>query len=139
MWRVLILTLWPGMAAAESLVATRNLPARTIIDAGDLALSEAEFPGALTDVQEAIGLETRLAIYAGRPVRAGDVGPPALVERNALVTLIYNSGGLAIRAEGRALDRAAAGEAVRVMNSESKTTVSGIVHPDGTIRVGGLP
>jgi flagella basal body P-ring formation protein FlgA len=84
----------------------------------------------------AVGMEARVAIYAGRPVRAQDLGAPALVERNQLVPLIYLSGGLAISTEGRALARGAAGEVIRVMNLSSRNTVNGRVGPDGAIYVG---
>ncbi|WP_112311270.1 flagellar basal body P-ring formation chaperone FlgA [Pseudogemmobacter bohemicus] len=126
-------------AAAESLVAARNLPAQTVIAPADLMQVEANISGALTLPAEAVGQETRVAIYAGRPVRASDIGPPALIERNAIVALEYRSGGLVIRAEGRALARGGAGETIRVMNLESKTTVSGRIGADGLILVGGLP
>lgn len=137
MWRAVGLLLLPGVAAAESLVAARTIPARSVIAAEDVMLVDADIPGALTGADPALGLEARVTIYAGRPVRAGDIGAPALVERNAIVTLVYRTGALSIRAEGRALSRAAAGEVVRVMNLESRTTVSGLVAPDGTILVGG--
>ncbi len=100
-------------------------------------LVDADIPGALTSAKAAIGQETRVAIYAGRPVKADDIGQPALVERNETVTLVYRAGGLLIMAEGRALARAGAGEMVRAMNLSSKTTVEGLVAPDGTIIVGG--
>lgn len=147
MWRAIGLVLMPsllpglmsGLAAAESLVAARAIPAQTVIAPEDVMLVSAEIPGALSAVEPALGLETRVAIYPGRPVRLGDIGPPALVERNARVALVYRSAGLTIRAEGRALQRAAAGEMVRAMNLSSKTTVTGLVAPDGTILVGGPP
>ncbi|VDC20330.1 flagellar basal body P-ring formation chaperone FlgA [Pseudogemmobacter humi] len=139
MWRALILACWPLTAQADSVIAARNLPAQTVIAEGDLMLAAAVIEGALTSTEAAVGQETRRAIYAGRPVRTGDLGPPALVERNALVALEYRAGGLVIRAEGRALARGAAGETIRVMNIESKTTVTGLIGPDGLIHVGELP
>ena len=139
MWRLVLLLLWAGSASAESVVAARNLPAQTVISSGDLMLVEATISDALTDPTEAFGLETRVAIYAGRPVRVSDLGPPALIERNAIVALEYRSGGLVIRAEGRALARGGAGETIRVMNLVSKTTVTGRIGDDGLIQVGGLP
>jgi len=128
-----------GPALAESLVAARNLPAQTLIAPGDVMQVEAVIPGALGQPAEAVGLETKVAIYAGRPVRAGDIGPAALIERNAIVALEYRAGGLVIRAEGRALARGGVGETIRVMNLESKTTVSGRIGADGLILVGGSP
>ncbi|MFE3836769.1 flagellar basal body P-ring formation chaperone FlgA [Pseudogemmobacter sonorensis] len=133
----LTLMLAPVAGAAESLVALRSLPARTVIAPGDVALVDAEIPDALTRADAAIGKETRVAIYAGRAVRAADLGAPALVERNASVILLYRNLGLSIQAEGRALARGAEGETVRVMNLASKVTVSGIVQSDGRILVGG--
>lgn len=137
MWKLIALALWPGLAMAESVVTTHNLPARTIVGPGDVTLTEEDVSGALTDIASAIGLETRVAIYAGRPVRADDLVPAAAVERNARVILLYGDGGLAIRTEGRALDRAAPGEIARAMNLDSRTTVSGVVAANGTILVGG--
>ncbi len=48
----------------------------------------------------------------------------------------YVNGPLRIVTDGRALDRAAAGEMVRVMNLASKQTVTGVVAADGSIEVG---
>lgn len=137
MWRAIGLCLLPTVAPAESLVAARTIAPQAVITAEDLMLVEAEIPGALSSMDPAIGLEARVAIYPGRPVRAGDIGPPALVERNGTVRLVYRSGGLTILAEGRALQRAAVGEEVRALNLSSKTSVIGVVAPDGTVLVGG--
>ena len=93
-------------------------------------------PGALSGLAEALGQEARVAIYAGRPVRSADLGAPALVERNQMVTLVYMAGGLAISTEGRALARATEGEVIRAINLASRATVSGRVGPDGTVHVG---
>lgn len=131
-----LLSLAPCLSMAESVVVVRTLPAHTRISVEDLAFVDAQIPGALTEVGPAIGQETRITIYAGRPLRAQDIQPPALVERNQIVSLIYLSGGLSIRAEGRALQRGAEGEWVRAMNLASKSTVSGRVAPDGQILVG---
>ena len=71
----------------------------------------------------------------GRPVRAVDVGPPAIVDRNDLVVLVFNRQPLSISTEGRALGRGAVGERIRVMNLSSRTTVTGLIRPDGQIEV----
>ena len=86
-------------------------------------------------IEEVAGLEARVALYPGRPVRAGDVGPPAVVERNQLVALVFDRGGLIIRTEGRVLDRAGVGDLVKVMNLTSRATLFGRVLADGTISV----
>ncbi len=136
---VVLLSALPVPVPAESLVAARTLPARTVVGEGDVVTVDADIPGALRTPDEAAGQETRVAIYAGRPVRATDLGPPALVERNGRALLIYSAGGLLIRAEGRALDRGGEGDPVRAMNLSSRVTVTGIVGADGAIHLGGRP
>ncbi|MFO7853748.1 MAG: flagellar basal body P-ring formation chaperone FlgA [Paracoccaceae bacterium] len=116
-------------------VAARAIPSRTVLGAGDLALAETASGAGLARVDAAIGLETRVALYPGRPVRAEDLGPPALIERNDLVELLYRKGGLVIRAEGRALDRGGAGERVRIMNLGSRRTVTGRVAGPSLVEV----
>jgi len=130
----------PGPAvAAEALVATRTIRATEVIGPADIAPGTAAIPGALTDPAFAVGQEARTILYAGRPIRPGDLGPPALVERNATVVLVYRRGGLSIRAEGRALGRAGPGEALRVINLASRSTVTGVVGADGAVHVGNPP
>ena len=122
-------------AYGETLVASRTLRAQTVLAPEDLVLSDASLPGAATNAGEVIGLETRVAIYQGRPIRLADLGPPAIVDRNQLVILSYVAGVLSIQAEGRVLDRGGAGDRVRAMNVASRTTVIGIVEADGSVSV----
>ncbi|MEO0999211.1 MAG: flagellar basal body P-ring formation chaperone FlgA [Pseudomonadota bacterium] len=129
----------PGAAAAPPpthLVATRPIRSRTVLGPADVAATDGHVPGALVLPAEAVGLETRVALYAGRPVHPGDLGPPALVERNQIVTLSFLRGALAIRTEGRALDRGGAGERVRVMNLSSRQIVIGSVTGHQMVEVG---
>jgi flagella basal body P-ring formation protein FlgA len=136
MWRYALVFMLTTPALAESVVATRTLRPNSVIGPDDLTIVDAKLPGALTDPAQALGLETRVAIYAGRPVLRSDLGELTLVQRNQIVSLIYLAGGLAISTEGRALSRGSEGETVRVINLGSRTTVSGQVGPDGAVYVG---
>ncbi len=136
MWRGLVFLLLATPALAESVVATRTLRPNTVIGPEDLTVVDAVLPGALSDPALALGLETRVAIYAGRPVLQADLGSPTLVQRNQVVSLVYLAGSLAISAEGRALSRGSEGETVRAINLASRTTVSGRIGPDGAVYVG---
>jgi len=127
----------PVSAVAETLVAARTIRSQEILAPSDLALIAKTIPGALESPDQAIGMEARVVLYAGRPIRPGDVGSPAIVERNQVVTLLFRRGNLVIAADARALSRAGVGDIVRVMNLASRTTISGIVRPDGTVAVGG--
>jgi flagella basal body P-ring formation protein FlgA len=134
MWRLLILML-PTAALADSVVATRTIRAQSVIVVDDLTTVAAEIPGALDNVAAAVGNEARVAIYAGRPVSADQIGPPAVVGRNEVVALVYATEALAITTEWRALARGAAGDVIRVMNLSSRTTVTGRVAADGSVVV----
>lgn len=137
MWRLLLaLLLLPDVTAAQSVVAARTIRAQSVIGPDDLTVADTAFPGALTDQSRAIGLEARITIYPGRPVRAGDLGLPAVIERNQIVPISFLSGGLAIQAEGRALARGGVGDLIRVMNLSSRTTVTGRIAADGQVLVG---
>ena len=137
-WLLALLAL-AAPAPAETLVATRTIRAQTLIGPEDVVTIAAPAPGALSHPDQAIGREARTALYPGRPIRPGDLGPPALVDRNGLVTLSFSAGGLTITATGRALARAGAGEEVRAMNLDSRSIVTGRVLPDGRIAVGPSP
>lgn len=121
--------------SADILVATHTIPAQSLIGPDDIEVQDIDVPGAVTDLNQILGMEARIALYAGRPIRPGDVGFPAVVERNAIVALIYDTGGLVITTEGRALDRAGPGDVIRVMNVASRTTVSATIGIDGAAYV----
>ena len=134
-WLTLILgVLLSGPALADLIIATRTIRPQEILGPSDLLLQEGADQSNVT-LENLIGQEARVALYAGRPVRPGDVGPPAVVERNQVVPLIYLRGGLEIMTEGRSLDRAGIGDHVRVMNLASRATVSGRVTASGRILV----
>lgn len=131
---VILLLLGAGqMAFSASLVANGPIRAQTIIGPEDIALVDEAIFGALSDPAEAIGLEARVNLYPGRAIRAGDLGPPAIIDRNEIVLLQYQAGNLTIMAEGRALDRGAQGALLRVMNLGSRATVTGRVSGPGVV------
>lgn len=118
----------PDPAAAQAVVAARTLRANQPITEADLSIgTQPMAPGLIADPAEALGMEARVTLYVGRPIPLASLQPPALVERNQLVTLVFRTGALEIRAEGRALARGAADTQLRVMNLGSRTTVTGRV------------
>ncbi|MEO0929447.1 MAG: flagellar basal body P-ring formation chaperone FlgA [Pseudomonadota bacterium] len=116
---------------ADTVVATRTIPAQAIIMAEDVILNGSDVPGSVSDPDDIIGMEARVALFAGRPIRPQDVGFPAIVERNQIIALFYQRGGLVISTEGRALGRAGPGDVIRVMNISSRSTVTARIGADG--------
>jgi len=131
---LLALVICPAVSA-EVIVPVRTIRAREIISAEDLFRKPLEIAGAVSDTAEIVGLEARVILYSGRPIRPGDVGPPAIISRNELVTLVFSRGPLRIIAEGRALGRGAIGETMRAMNTGSHMTVIGTIMSNGQIEV----
>ena len=134
--RFLVLAaLLPASAMADSVVATRTIRAQSVIAAQDVAMVPADITGALTATEAAVGLEAKVTLFAGRPVRAADLAAPALIQRNQVVPLVYQVAGLTIRTDGRALERGGAGAVIKVMNLASHLTVQGAISADGSVRV----
>ncbi|WP_296640945.1 flagellar basal body P-ring formation chaperone FlgA [Roseinatronobacter sp.] len=136
MWGLVLLLLLPMPVFADALVATRLIRATEVVREGDVAVQREHIPGAASDPVQVVGLEARVAIYPGRPVRLSDLGPAAVVERNDSVVMVYRQAGLTILSEGRALGRAALGDMVTVMNIASRQSVQGRVTSFGQVEVG---
>jgi flagellar basal body P-ring formation protein FlgA len=133
---VLLLCVLAPPGWAETVVATHTIRAQSVLTAADVQLAKGNTPGAFSAIEDVLGLEARVNLFAGRPVLSGDIGAPAVIDRNQLVRLTFQSGGLSITADGRSLGRAGVGEILRVMNLGSRQTVSGVVQVDGSVVVG---
>ena len=134
---ILALALAPLAAAADVVVASRTLRSQTILQPGDLTLADGTVAGALSDLDAALGMEARVVLYAGRPIRPEDIGPAALIDRNQTITILFRRGSLNITVEGRSLGRGTVGDRIKVMNLASHTTLSGTIGADGLVRADG--
>lgn len=89
----------------------------------------------LTDADKIVGMSARRPLRPGEPLRTTAVEKPVLVNRNSLVTLRLQTPRLTLTAQGRALEDGAKGELVRVINTMSKTTVTGVVTGSNLVTV----
>ena len=121
-------------------VAARRLRKGETLRASDLSqkrLDATAVPrGTTADLRRLTGLELRRSVSEGTPVRTSWVAAPALVERGQLVRLIVVRSGLRIEGRGRAVSDGAAGDRIRVVNTDSRREVVGRVARDGSIHVG---
>lgn len=131
---ILALLAAPMTVDAAVLAAARTLPAGTVISAADLRAIDSTRPG-LSDPSEVIGRQTRVTIFEGRPLHPNLLQTPRLVSRNQVVRLYFQRGGLRIDMQGRALGDGGAGDVVRVMNIDSRNTVSARIQADGSLLV----
>ncbi len=135
MIRALLFVCLAGPVSAESVIASRTIRPQTIIGPGDIEFVTASLQGAADHPDLVVGMEARVALYAGRPIAPGDVGPPAIIDRNDIVPLVYSTDTITIETEGRALGRGGAGDRIRVMNLDSRTTVTARIDADGAAYV----
>jgi flagella basal body P-ring formation protein FlgA len=122
-------------------VLTRPLDRGEVIQEADVAVERRDRrtigEGTVTDPLELVGLATRRPLREGDVVRPDHVEPPRVVRRGQLVTMVYESPGLALTARGRALADGAVGDAVSVINEQSRRTVDATVIGPDKVRIAG--
>ena len=119
----------------DYLVTVRPLHAGHILgpddvrrERGDLAAQPAD---TLTELSQAVGSHTRHAIATDSPVRRNMLRLPPAVSQGQTVKVVGAGSGFNVSSEGRALNRAAAGESVRVRLDSGQVIT-------GTARAGGV-
>lgn len=101
------------------------------VEYGDLAAQPAS---TLTDLSQAIGHHARYAVAAGNTVRADMLRLPPAVQQGQSVKIIGSGQGFTVTNEGRALNRAADGESVRVRLPNGQV-VTGIARSGGIVEL----
>ncbi|WP_257883507.1 flagellar basal body P-ring formation chaperone FlgA [Roseobacter insulae] len=122
-------------ALADTVVPTRTIRANAIITEVDVGTKAGHVANGFDRVTDVIGQEAKTTLYAGRPILVDSIGPPALVSRNQIVSLRFQTAGLIITTEGRSLERGGVGDRVRIMNLTSRATLFGHIQPDGSVQV----
>lgn len=131
----LCLCLAANSALADVVTPVRTIRPGALISETDLTVKSGNKPGTFDRISDVAGQEARTALYAGRPIAFDAIGPPALVDRNQIVSIHFETKGLMITTDGRALERGGVGDRVRIMNLSSRSTLFGFVQADGTIKV----
>lgn len=81
----------------------------------------------ITDPEQLIGRTPRRFLPAGTPVSGLEVDRPRLVDKGAVVTMVFRTPFMTLTTQGRALDHGGIGDQVRIQNTQSNTTVTGTV------------
>ncbi len=122
----------------DFLVAARPIRPGQIVGPDDIALRHGDLAAqpatALTDPSRAIGAHVRIAVAEGNTLRADMLRLPPAVRAGQSVRVIGSGPGFTVSNEGRALNRAAEGEAVRVRLNNGQV-VDGTARSDGTVEV----
>jgi flagella basal body P-ring formation protein FlgA len=128
-----------AFVTSEIVAPSRSLTRGEIISVSDLTFKRIPrsqiSSDMITDPEQAIGRAARDPINAGRPLRAGELIKPQLVQRNDTVTLVYQVPGIMLAVRGKAMDGGAEGDVVDVVNIQSNRTVRGTVTGPGKVSV----
>ena len=86
-------------ALADTVVANGTIRSMSVIGPADVRLVAGDTPGAILDLAAAIGMEARVNLYPGRPIRPGDLwsDEPEDADYNQLVARPYAGSHEALR------------------------------------------
>jgi flagellar basal body P-ring formation protein FlgA len=124
--------------AAQALAYARNIMAGEILAASDLRWSDEAVagPDSPSDPDLAIGKAARRPLREGAAVQASDLIAAKVVKRNETVTVAYQSDGVTLTLDGKALADGAVGDVIGVSNLQSKKTIDAVVVGPGKAVVG---
>lgn len=127
-----------AIETVEAAVLARNVERGEIVKASDVLVErrpKSEVGGDAAGRDGVIGMAARRQLRAGQAMRAADLTKPDLVTRDQSVTLIYRSASLYLTIRGKAMEAGAEGDAVSVMNLQSKRVISGVVTGRGEVTI----
>ena len=91
--------------------------------------------GSYSSLDQVVGMQLRRPARAGKMLQPGDLRPPVLISRNEAVTIVYRQGPLTLTVKGQALDDAASGETIQVLNLMSNKVLSAVAADQGLVTI----
>jgi flagella basal body P-ring formation protein FlgA len=80
---------------------------------------------------DAVGMQVKRQIAAGQPLEMNALMRPSMVQKGATVLMMLDSPGIALTAQGQAVEAGAIGERIRVLNPGSHAVVEAdVIGPD---------
>ena len=125
---------------AQIPVPNRLISAGDVIAADDLewqAVHLTRLSGnSLTDAEQLVGRMAKRPLKAGQILRQSDVAVSPVIRKNDLIRLVVKTGQMTLTVQGKALQDAALGQTVRVVNTNSNRQLTGTVIDAGTVAIG---
>jgi flagella basal body P-ring formation protein FlgA len=120
---ILVRSIGAGQPITADAIATEKRDSAAIVGA------------AIYDPAQAIGRVAQRTLVAGGPLLDTDLMSPRAIRRGEAVMLVVKTGGLDVRAPGKAVGDAGLNERVNVENIGSHRIVQGIVRSGGEVEV----
>lgn len=125
---------------AQIPVPNRLISAGETISAADLEWQPVHLKrltgSSLTDTEQLIGRMAKRPLKAGQILRQSDVAISPVIRKNDLIRLVVKTGQMTLSVQGKAMQDAALGQTIRVINVNSNRQLSGTVIDAGTVAVG---
>lgn len=125
---------------AQIPVPKRLISAGDIIAADDLEWQPVHLTrlsgNSLTDAEQLVGRMAKRPLKAGQILRQSDVAVSPVIRKNDLIRLVVRTGQMTLSVQGKAMQDAALGQTIRVINVNSNRQLSGTVVDAGTVAVG---
>lgn len=126
-------------ATMDVVVASSNIKRGALLDKENLTIEKISvgrgYKKYLNDFGLVVGLSATRNIRAGSPMKAGFAEKQALVRAGEIVTMVAESGSMRITTRGHAKQDGNIGEWIKVVNMESKKTISAMVSGPGEVIV----
>jgi flagella basal body P-ring formation protein FlgA len=90
---------------------------------------------AATDPKQLIGMTARRPLRINQMLRLSDIAMAAAIHRGSMVTLMVQTENMTLTAQGRALEDAAIGQPIRVINTMSNKPLTGVVKDETTVTI----
>lgn len=128
-----------AMPTVPVVLATRRMAVGEVVRAADIEerrmRAERVRPGVAQRAEDVVGRQLRRPIGSAMPFVTVDLVAPVVVAKNQLVLMVLEAPGLALTAQGRAMEAAAIGEVVQVMNLASRQVIEAEAIGPGRVRV----
>ena len=128
-----------AIATAPAIVATRRLAVGDVVGPQDAKLvqlrAERVRPGTAQRLEDVIGMQVRRPIGTELPFMGADLMIPHIIAKNEVVMMMVEGPGLSLTTQGRAMESAARGGRLSVMNLSSRTVVEAEAIGPGRVRV----
>ncbi len=92
--------------------------------------------GAYSAKEDIIGKQAAKFLKSGKLIEKNDLQAEIIVKKGQAVTAVYTKKGLQITSKMQALDNAAQGQAVKLLNLNSKKEIIGVAKAAGLVEIG---
>ncbi|MDE1151957.1 MAG: flagellar basal body P-ring formation chaperone FlgA [Micavibrio sp.] len=131
---------------AGKIFAVVDVPVvRSVLHSGDvISLGDIDYtsirtadlsPNVVTDAHKLVGMSPRRSVSPMKPITTVDIVLPVIIKKGDLVTMVLKSPTMTLTTQGKALENAADGESLRVINISSNQTLDAVVTGPKTVAV----